>query len=702
MESNIERVTPAHKGGAPLVEHFVGGEWVKGTGARTSLLHAVSGDAVAEIASGGLDMASILDYGRRVGGAHLRAMTFFQRARMLKELGKYLTSRKEEFYPVSSWTGATKVDSWIDIEGGFGTLFVFSSKGRKELPDDQVYVEGPLENISKEGTFVGRHICMPKEGIALHINAFNFPVWGMLEKLAPTWLAGMPALVKPASATCYLTERVVRAIVESGLVPEGALQLVCGSIGNAFDQLTEQDVVTFTGSAATGRKLKQHPKIIENSVPFNMEADSLNFSLLGSDVKPGSDDFTLFIKEVVREMTVKAGQKCTAIRRTLVPEAMVEEVSTALREALLKIAVGDPSIEGVRMGPLASKEQVEDVRKNAESIGSACEWLLGKEQQGEIKAANPSKGAFYFPTLLLCRSPGATALPHDVEAFGPVNTLMPYRNSEEAIDLVRRGRGSLVGSVVTSNEEFARTVVRGVAAYHGRIVVLNKSCAKESTGHGSPLPHLVHGGPGRAGGGEEMGGIRGVLHYMQRTALQGSPSMLSAISGEWMKGAERTPSSVHPFRKYFEELEIGDSLTSHRRTVTEADVVNFAGISGDFFYAHMDDIAAKSSIFERRVAHGYFVLSAAAGLFVDPAPGPVLANYGLDNLRFVKPVYIGDTIQATLTCKAKTAKDTPEGVIPQGVVAWDVEVKNQADELVATYTILTLVRRREEKQSLVH
>lgn len=698
MESNVS----AMKAGELRLRHFVNGSWVNGTGPATALLHAVTGDAIAEVASGGLDMKEVMEYGRRVGGKNLRAMTFFQRARMLKEIAKYLMSRKDEFYPVSGWTGATKVDSWIDIEGGIGTFFVFSSKGRKELPDNQIYVEGALENISKEGTFVGRHICVPKEGIAVHINAFNFPVWGMLEKLAPTWLAGMPALVKPASATCYLAERIVRAIDESGLLPQGALQLVCGSLGNAFDHLNEQDVVTFTGSAATGRKLKQHHAVIDNSVPFNMEADSLNFSLLGIDVAPGSEEFSLFVKEVVREMTVKAGQKCTAIRRTLIPRRYIEEVSNAISNALAKVTVGDPAMEGVRMGPLASKEQVNDVRANAERISADCEWVWGRTQDQPVRAAAAEKGAFFTPMLLICKDPLRSSTPHDVEAFGPVNTLMPYDSLEEAVELVRRGRGSLVGSVVTSDEEVALKVVRGVAPYHGRVMILNSECAKESTGHGSPLPHLVHGGPGRAGGGEEMGGMRATLHYMQRTALQGSPSMLSAVAGEWMKGGARSATEAHPFRKYFEELEIGDSITTHRRTVTEADVVNFAGISGDFFYAHMDDVAAKSSIFERRVAHGYFVLSAAAGLFVDPAPGPVLANYGLDSLRFTKPVYIGDTIQATLTCKSKTAKDTPEGVPPQGVVAWDVEVKNQSAELVATYTILTLVRRRETPTELLH
>lgn len=676
------------------LQNYAEGQWVEGKGKATDLFHAVTGEKVAEATSEGLNFRAMADYARRVGGPKLRAMTFHERAMMLKNMAKYLTDKKDQFYKVSAATGATKVDSWIDIEGGIGTFYVYSSKGRKELPNDPFYVEGNLENISKNGTFTGRHLCVPLEGVAIHINAFNFPCWGMLEKLAPTFLAGMPAIVKPATVTSFLTEAMVKEMIASGILPEGALQLICGSAGDLLDHVTCQDVVTFTGSAETGKKLKEHPAVVENAVRFNMEADSLNCCILAPDATPKTEEFDLFIKEVVREMTVKAGQKCTAIRRTIVPDDMVSDVIQALSKRLVDIKVGNPSVEGVKMGPLAGKTQVGEVERNLELLRKAGELAFGGSGQFDVIGAERSKGAFFPPTLLYCKNALQKDEPHSVEAFGPVNTVMGYKSIEEAIELARLGRGSLVGSLFTADDRTAKTVVLGTAPYHGRFVILNRHCAKESTGHGSPLPHLVHGGPGRAGGGEEMGGIRGVLHYMQRTALQGSPTTLSHIGNQWMRGAERPEASKHPFRKYFEELEIGETLTTHRRTISEADVVNFAGISGDFFYAHMDDLAARESIFEKRVAHGYFVISAAAGLFVDPAPGPVLANYGLDNLRFVKPVYIGDTIQVKLTCKQKTAKDTPEGTIPQGVVAWDVEVINQNNEAVALYTILTLVRRK--------
>ena len=675
------------------LQSYAQGEWVAGRGKAQELFHAVTGEKVAEASSDGLDFKAMLAYGRTVGGPNLRKLTFHERARMLKALAKYLTDRKEEFYAVSAATGATKADSWIDIEGGTGTVFAYASRGRRELPNETFYVEGPVEGLSKGGTFIGRHICVPLEGVAIHINAFNFPCWGMLEKISPSLLAGVPAIVKPATATAYLTEKMVRAIVDSKILPPGALQLICGSVGDLMDHLTCQDVVTFTGSAETGRKLKQHPAVIENAVRFTMEADSLNFSMLGPDARPGTDEFTLFIKEVAREMTVKAGQKCTAIRRTIVPDNMVEDVLSALKTKLSEVKVGDPAVEGVRMGPLANRTQVQDVTRARDALAKTCEVTF--TSNADVIGADRTKGAFFPITLLYCKKPLHDTTPHNVEAFGPVNTVMPYHSVEEAIELAKLGRGSLVGSLVTADDNAARQVVLGTAPYHGRIMLLNRDSAKESTGHGSPLPHLVHGGPGRAGGGEEMGGIRGVLHYMQRTALQGSPTTLTRVCNEWMKGAAQPTDRVHPFRKFFDELQIGETLTTHRRTVTEADVVQFAGISGDFFYAHMDDIAARQSIFEKRVAHGYFVLAAAAGLFVDPAPGPVLANYGLEGLRFTKPVFIGDTIQAKLTCKQKTAKETPAGGIPQGVVAWDVEVINQNSETVAVYTILTLVRKRE-------
>lgn len=669
------------------------GQWVEGAGEGTPLVHAVTGDEIGRATSDGLDFAAMLEYGRRTGGSALRAMTFHQRAALLKAMAKYLMERKEEFYELSAATGATRTDSWVDIEGGIATFFAYSSRGRREFPDQTFHVEGDVEPLSKGGSFMGRHLCVPLEGTAVHINAFNFPCWGMLEKLAPTFLAGMPAIVKPATVTSFLTERMVRAMIESGILPEGALQLICGGVGDLLDHLTCQDVVTFTGSAGTGRKLKAHPRIVAESVRFNMEADSLNCCILGPDAGPGTEEFDLFVKEVVREMTTKAGQKCTAIRRTIVPEGMQDAVIEALRKRLAGVKVGDPATEGVKMGPLAGSAQVAEVRKAAGALMQAGELVFGSPDRVEVSGADPGRGAF-FPLLLLhCAEPLRRAEPHDVEAFGPVNTVMPYRTLDEAVELARRGKGSLCGSLVTADPAVARTVVLGTAPYHGRILVLDRHSARESTGHGSPLPHLVHGGPGRAGGGEEMGGARGVLHFMQRTALQGHPTVLAAVTGQWSKGAEQLVNPVHPFRKHFEDLRIGETLVTHRRTVTEADVVNFAGISGDHFYAHTDELAAKDSLFGMRVAHGYFVLSAAAGLFVDPGAGPVLANYGLERLRFVKPVGIGDTIRARLTVKQKTAKDTPPDGVPQGVVEWDVEVTNQHDEPVAVYSILTLVRR---------
>jgi oxepin-CoA hydrolase/3-oxo-5,6-dehydrosuberyl-CoA semialdehyde dehydrogenase len=668
---------------------------VKGIGAGTALYHAVTGEQIAEASSEGLDFKAMLDYARNVGGPKLRRMTFHERARMLKAMAMYLNERRDEFYGLSAATGATKGDSWIDIDGGIGTFFVYASKGRREFPNETFYVDGPMEAISKAGTFVGRHICVPLEGVAVLINAFNFPTWGMMEKLAPALLAGVPAIVKPATLTSFLTERVFRAMIESGIFPDGAVQLICGGAGDLLDHLTGQDAVAFTGSAETGHSLKGKPSIVSRAVRFNLEADSLNCSILGPDAATGTEEFDLFVKEVVREMTSKAGQKCTAIRRTIVPNGMMYDVIQALRKRLGEVKVGDPAVEGVKMGPLAGKPQVREVWRNLDALRAGSETVFGGDGV-EVVGADPERGAFFPITLLACTDPRAHTEVHDIEAFGPVNTVMPYERVGDAIELAKRGRGSLCGSLFTADDRVAREVVLGTAPYHGRLMVLNRHCARESTGHGSPLPHLVHGGPGRAGGGEEMGGVRGVLHYMQRTALQGSPTTITHVTNEWISGAAQPSDKVHPFRKHFEELEIGETLTTHRRTVTEADIVNFAAISGDHFYAHMDEIAARESIFGKRVAHGYFVLSAAAGLFVDPAPGPVLANYGLENLRFTKPVAAGDTIQVKLTCKSKTAKETPADGIPQGVVAWDVSVRNQRDELVATYTILTLVKRRAD------
>jgi len=681
-------------GGAPRrLLNYVQGEWIAGDGKAATLYHAVTGEAVAEASTGGVDFKGMVEYARRVGGPALRRMTFHERARMLKAMAQHLMAKKDEFYAVSAMTGATKGDSWIDIDGGIGTFFVYASKGRRELPDEYLHVDGPVELLSKAGGFVGRHVAVPLEGVAVHINAFNFPVWGMLEKLAPTLLAGVPAIVKPASLTSYLTEVVFREMIASGIFPEGSVQLLCGSAGSLLDHLDSQCAVAFTGSADTGKMLKSHPVILGENVRFNMEADSLNFSMLGPDAAPGTAEFDLFVKEVVREMTTKTGQKCTAIRRTLVPEAYVGDLMKALAKRLSGVTVGDPTVEGVRMGPLAGRPQVEEVRRSVDRIARGTELVYGNPDAIDVVGADPGKGAFFPALLFYSNDPFRRLEPHNVEAFGPVNTVMPYRTVDDAVLLAKMGKGSLVGSLFTADDRIARDVVLGAASHHGRLMLVNRHSAKESTGHGSPLPHLVHGGPGRAGGGEEMGGIRGVMHYMQRTAVQGSPTTLTAVTREYHTGAQPKHDRIHPFRKYFEELEIGEQYVTARRTVTEADIVNFAGISGDFFYAHMDDIAAKESIFERRVAHGYFVLSAAAGLFVDPAPGPVLANYGLESLRFTTPVYAGDTIQVKLTCKQKTAKEDREGQVPQGVVAWDVEVRNQKDELCATYTILTLVKQ---------
>jgi oxepin-CoA hydrolase/3-oxo-5,6-dehydrosuberyl-CoA semialdehyde dehydrogenase len=604
--------------------------------------------------------------------------------------------QKEKFYEVSAWTGATRVDSWIDIEGGIGTLFTYSSLVRREFPNESFLVEGEPQPLSKGGTFVGRHILVPKEGVAVHINAFNFPCWGMLEKIAPSLVAGVPVIVKPATVSAFLTEIMVREIISSGIFPAGSIQLICGSTGNLLDKLNEQDVVTFTGSASTGRKLKSLPNIINNSIPFNMEADSLNCCILGEAVEAGSAEFDLFINEVTREMTVKAGQKCTAIRRAIVPRSKATQVSEALKTRLDKISVGDPGVEGVKMGPLVGRAQVEDVWDKVESLSKSCEIIYGGGKDFEISGADSDTGAFFPKTLLYCDQPLDAEEPHAVEAFGPVSTIMPYENLDDAMSLAKLGRGSLVGSIFTADNREAKELILGTAAYHGRMLVINENCAGESTGHGSPMPTLVHGGPGRAGGGEELGGARAIKHYMQRTAIQGSPTTLMAITNEYHPGAEPITDIVHPFRKYLEELQIGETYVTHRRTVTEADVVNFGCLSGDHFYAHFDEIAARDSFFGKRVAHGYFIISAAAGMFVDPAPGPVIANYGLENLRFIEPVGLGDTIQVHLRVKQKISKDKrSEEEKATGVVRWAVEIRNQHEKPVAIYDVMTLVERKE-------
>lgn len=609
---------------------------------------------------------------------------------MLKAVAKHLLSEKERFYALSAQTGATRADSWVDIEGGIGTLFTYASLGSRELPDDTLWPEDELIPLSKEGGFAARHVLTSKSGVAVHINAFNFPCWGMLEKLAPTWLGGMPAIIKPATATAQLTQAMVKSIVDSGLVPEGAISLICGSAGDLLDHLDSQDVVTFTGSATTGQMLRVQPNIVAKSIPFTMEADSLNCCVLGEDITPDQPEFALFIREVVREMTTKAGQKCTAIRRIIVPQTLVNAVSDALVARLQKVVVGDPAQEGVKMGALVNAEQRADVQEKVNTLLAAgCEIRLGG--QADLSAA----GAFFPPTLLYCPQPDETPAVHATEAFGPVATLMPAQNQRHALQLACAGGGSLAGTLVTADPQIARQFITDAARTHGRIQILNEESAKESTGHGSPLPQLVHGGPGRAGGGEELGGLRAVKHYMQRTAVQGSPTMLAAISKQWVRGAKVEEDRIHPFRKYFEELQPGDSLLTPRRTMTEADIVNFACLSGDHFYAHMDKIAAAESIFGERVVHGYFVLSAAAGLFVDAGVGPVIANYGLENLRFIEPVKPGDTIHVRLTCKRKTLKKQRSAEEkPTGVVEWAVEVFNQHQTPVALYSILTLVARQ--------
>lgn len=662
--------------------------WIEGTGSGRMLQSAVDGREVASITSEGLDFAAMLDYARRVGGPNLRQLTFHERGDLLKALAKFLTEHKREFYELSTLTGATRADSWIDIDGGISTLFVFSSKGRREMPNDTVYLDGAPEMLSKRGSFVGQHVYTSKRGAAVHINAFNFPCWGMLEKLAPTLLAGVPAIVKPASSTAYLTERMVRRIVDSGLLPPGALQLVCGGLGDLFDHLTCQDSIAFTGSKATAEKLQQHPRVIAESVSFTAETDSLNASILGPDAVPGTPEFDLFVKEVVREMTSKAGQKCTAIRRVIAPAKHAGDIVRELSSALGKIRIGNPANETVDMGALASRGQQREVRERVAELGRESALVYGGTEDFDLVDADADRGAFFMPTLLLCEKPLSSRAVHSVEAFGPVSTVLPYDNIDEAIELACLGEGSLVASIVTNDDSIARELVLGTAAYHGRLLVLNRHSAKESTGHGSPLPHLVHGGPGRAGGGEEMGGVRGVLHYMQRTALQGSPQTLSVIGRRWIRGASERDPGMHPFRKTFEQLELGDTFQSEARRVTAEDIAHFADFTGDRFYAHADEAAAiRNPFFDGIVAHGYLILSFAAGLFVDPEFGPVLANYGVDDLRFLTPVNPGDTLKVRLCCKQKTLR----GDSGYGEVRWDTEVTNQDGEIVAQYDVLTMV-----------
>lgn len=679
-------------------QNYIQGNWVSGDGSETKLFNAINGDLIGEVSSKGIDYKSVLEYGRSVGGPALRKMTFQERGRMLKALAFYLLERKDRYYEVSSWTGATKVDSWIDIEGGIGNLFANASL-RKQFPDLPYYVDGVAAPLSKGGSFIGHHIMVPKEGVAVHINAFNFPIWGMLEKIAVNLMAGVPALVKPSEFTCYLTEVMVRDIITSKILPEGSLQLVCGRGRGIIDHVDCRDTVTFTGSASTGKILKSLPLITEESVSFNLEADSLNASILGTKAVPGTVEFDLFVKECVKEITIKTGQKCTAIRRIIVPEDFIDEVEKAISEKLSKTVIGDPSNKEVRMGALATKTQVERVRENVELLSKTQEMVFGDLDGFEVFGADKKLGAFFSPILFRNNDPFNKTDCHEVEAFGPVSTIMPYKNIDDAVSLAKMGKGSLVSSIVTPDDKEAREYVVGAASMHGRILVLNKDCAKESTGHGSPMPLLTHGGPGRAGGGEEMGGKRGILHYLQRTAIQGHPSTITEITQQFQIGAATPEANPHVFRKHFEELVVGETVFTHKHTVTDADIVNFANVSGDNFYAHMDATSLDGTIFEQRVAHGYFILSKAAGLFVDPKKGPVLLNYGLDEARFIKPVYPGATIGVRFTVKEKLDQEKrSDDDIAKGIVRFLVDVYDETGETVALATILTMVRKLDQSQ----
>ena len=675
---------------------YIQGQWVDGDGVETQLINAISGSVIGETSSAGFDYKAILDYGRRTGGPKLRKMTFQERGRMLKALALHLLTLKKKYYEVSAWTGATKVDSWIDIEGGIGNLFANASL-RRQFPDLPYYVDGIAAPLSKEGTFIGHHIMVPKQGIAVHINAFNFPIWGMLEKIAVNLMAGVPTVVKPSEYTCFLTEVMVRDIVASKILPEGALQLVCGLGRGIIDHVDSEDVVTFTGSAHTGKVLKALPHITDRSVPFNLEADSLNASVLGQKAVPGTAEFDLFVKEVTREITVKAGQKCTAIRRIIVPDNLIDEVQAGIAGRLSKTIIGDPAQESVRMGALASRIQVDRVRESVELLSKSQEIVYGDLDNFDVVGADRSKGAFFSPILFRNDDPFNKIEVHNVEAFGPVSTIMPYKNMDDAIELARMGKGSLVSSIVTPDNKEAREYVVGAASMHGRILVLNEDCAKESTGHGSPMPLLTHGGPGRAGGGEEMGGKRGILHYLQRTAVQGHPSTLTEITQQFQVGGAMPEANPHVFRQHFEELAIGDTVFTHKHTVTESDIVNFANVSGDNFYAHMDETSLDGTIFEKRVAHGYFLLSKAAGLFVDPKKGPVLLNYGIEEARFTKPVYPGATIGVRFTVKEKIDQEKrSEDDIAKGIVKFFVDIYDETGETVGLATILTMVRKIDQ------
>jgi oxepin-CoA hydrolase/3-oxo-5,6-dehydrosuberyl-CoA semialdehyde dehydrogenase len=679
------------------LQNYAQGQWVEGSGKEKPLFDAITGEQIATASSEGLDFAAMMDFARKVGGPTLRKMTFQERGLMLKALAMHLLTLKAKYYEVSAKTGATKVDSWIDIEGGIGNLFANASL-RRQFPDEPFYVDGETAPLSKNGTFIGHHIMVPKQGVAIHINAFNFPIWGMLEKIAVNLMAGVPAIVKPATLTSFLTEAMVKDIIDSNILPAGTLQLICGSANGILDHVTNQDVVTFTGSASTGKMLKAHPRLLEEAVPFNMEADSLNASILGEDAVPGTEEFDLFIKEVQREMTVKAGQKCTAVRRIIVPEKLVEDVQIALGKRLAQTVIGNPAVEGVRMGSLAGLEQVKEVKEKVAQLSASQKIVFGDIDNFEVTGADKSKGAFLSPILFLNENPFTNTDCHNIEAFGPVSTIIPYKTLDEAIELANMGKGSLVCSIVTNDDKITKEFVLGAACMHGRILILNAACAKESTGHGSPMPLLTHGGPGRAGGGEEMGGKRGILHYLQRTAIQGSPTMITKVTNQYQYGAKQKEFDRHVFQKYFEEIQIGETVITRKHTVTDADIVNFANVSGDHFYAHVDATSLEGTIFERNVAHGYWVLSKAAGLFVDGKKGPVLLNYGLDECRFVKPVYPGMTIGVRFTAKEKISQEKKdENDIKKGIVKFLVDVYDETGETVALATILTMVKFKNQE-----
>lgn len=677
------------------LQNYINGNWVEGQGEGTPMFDAITGEIIGFTTTEGLDIPNVLEYGRTKGGEKLRKMTFQERGNMIKSLALYLTKKKEAFYELSYRTGATRIDSWIDIEGGFGNLFANASL-RKLFPNQPFHVEGDPIDLSKGGRFMAHHILVPKQGVAVHINAFNFPVWGMLEKCAVNWMAGMPAVVLPAPQTSFLTEAIVREIIASKIVPEGALQLLSGMTKSILDTVNSQDVVTFTGSAQTGRLLKNHPRLIEESVPFTMEADSLNCSILGKDAVPGTPEFDLFVREVKNEMTVKVGQKCTAIRRIIVPEELIDDVQKALASQLDKVTIGDPRLKEVRMGALVNKTQVESVKTQVNKIAQTAEMVYGNFDEVQAIGADAKKGSFLKPILMRENNPFTNTACHEIEAFGPVSTIMPYKALEDAITLSQMGKGSLVSSIFTYDDAIARDYVIGAASHHGRILVGNREMAKQSTGHGSPLPMLVHGGPGRAGGGEEMGGVRGIKHYMQRCAIQGSPTTITEITGIYQANANYKEAPEHPFKYHWEDIQPGMSLKTHKRTVTDTDIVNFANLTWDHFYAHTDITSLDGSIFEKRTAHGYFILAAAAGLFVYPNKGPVAANYGLEECRFLRPIYHNDTVYVRLTCKQKVDRDVASAEHPSGIVKWFVEVFDAEDELVAVATILTMVQKKQE------